>query len=143
MFIGEYSHSIDEKNRLAIPSKFRQELKSGAVVTRGLDSSLFLYTKKSWNELAEKLSKLPISQSGSRAFARLMLAGAMDVDLDKQGRINLPDYLKKYAGLNKKVVITGLYNRLEIWDSLAWEKYKAGTEKNSGDIAEALGELGV
>lgn len=143
MFIGEYSHSIDEKNRLAIPTKFRSELKNGAVVTRGLDNSLFLYTKKSWNELAEKLAKLPISQAGSRAFSRLMLAGAMDVSLDKQGRINLPDYLKKYAGVKKKVVVAGLYNRLEIWDSITWENYKKGTEKNSGDIAEALGELGV
>jgi len=143
MFIGEYSHTIDEKNRLAIPSKFRNELKNGAVVTRGLDDCLFLYTKKSWNELAEKLAKLPISQAGSRAFSRLMLAGAMDVVLDKQGRINLPDYLKKYASVKKKVIITGLYNRLEIWDQDNWEKYKSGTEKNSGDIAEALGELGV
>ena len=143
MFIGEYSHTIDEKNRLAIPSKFRNELTNGAVVTRGLDDCLFLYTKKSWNELAEKLAKLPISQAGSRAFSRLMLAGAMDVTLDKQGRINLPDYLKKYGSLKKKVVVTGLYNRLEIWDNDTWEKYKSGTEKNSGDIAEALGELGV
>lgn len=143
MFIGEYSHSIDDKNRLAIPVKFRAELKTGAVVTRGLDNCLFLYPKKAWNELAEKLAKLPISQSGSRAFSRLMLAGAMDVDLDKQGRINLPDYLKNYANIGKKVVVTGLYNRLEIWNQETWEKYKAGTEKNSGDIAEALGELGV
>lgn len=143
MFIGEYSHSIDDKNRLAIPAKFRAELKTGAVVTRGLDNCLFLYPKKAWNELAEKLAKLPISQSGSRAFSRLMLAGAMDVDLDKQGRINLPDYLKTYAQIGKKVVVTGLYNRLEIWNQDSWEKYKAGTEKNSGDIAEALGELGV
>jgi MraZ protein len=143
MFIGEYSHSIDDKNRLAIPAKFRAELKTGAVVTRGLDNCLFLYPKKAWNELAEKLAKLPISQSGSRAFSRLMLAGAMDVDLDKQGRINLPDYLKTYANIGKKVVVTGLYNRLEIWNQEAWEKYKSGTEKNSGDIAEALGELGV
>lgn len=143
MFIGEYSHSIDEKNRLAIPAKFRLELKNGAVVTRGLDNCLFLYPKKSWNELAEKLAKLPISQAGSRAFSRLMLAGAMDVNLDKQGRINLPDYLKQYSSLKKKVIITGLYNRLEIWDQEVWEKYKSGTEKNSADIAEALGELGV
>lgn len=143
MFIGEYSHTLDEKNRLALPAKFRSELKNGAVVTRGLDNCLFVYPKKSWTELAEKLAKLPISQAGSRAFSRLMLAGAMDAALDKQGRINLPDYLKTYAALGKKVVITGLYNRLEIWDEEVWQKYKAGTEKNSGDIAEALGELGV
>jgi len=143
MFIGEYQHSIDDKGRLAIPVKFRNELLRGAVVTRGLDNCLFLYPKKDWQELAEKLSKLPISQSNTRAFSRLMLAGAMDVSLDKQGRIILPDYLRKYASVKKKAVVAGLYNRLEVWDEGTWEKYKAATEKNSGDIAEALGELGV
>jgi len=143
MFIGEYQHNLDEKGRLAIPVKFRADFKQGAVVTRGLDKSLFLYTKAEWKKLAEKLSTLPISQSKSRAFARLMLAGAMDVSLDKQGRIVLPDYLRKYADINKKSVIAGLYNRLEIWSDTAWESYKQGAETNSNDIAEALGELGV
>ncbi len=143
MFIGEYHHSLDEKGRLAIPVKFRNEFKQGAVVTRGLDNSLFLYTKKEWGKLAEKLAALPISQSKSRAFARLMLAGAMDVSLDKQGRIVLPDYLRSYAKINKKAVIAGLYNRLEIWSEENWESYRQGAEANSNDIAEALGELGV
>ena len=143
MFIGEYQHTIDEKGRLAVPVKFRAELSKGAVVTRGLDNCLFLYPKKDWQELAVKLSKLPISQANTRAFSRLMLAGAMDVSLDKQGRVILPDYLRKYALVKKKAIIAGLYNRLEIWDEAAWNKYKAGTEKDSGDIAEALGELGV
>ncbi|MBW6441031.1 division/cell wall cluster transcriptional repressor MraZ [Patescibacteria group bacterium] len=143
MFIGEYNHNLDEKGRLAIPVKFRDKLKKGAVVTRGLDGCLFLYTLEEWKILAEKLSNLPISQSNTRAFARLMLAGAMDVQLDKQGRIILPDYLRKYAGLIKKIIIGGLYNRLEIWNEEAWEKYKSKTEKDSGDIAEKLGELGV
>lgn len=143
MFIGEYQHTIDEKGRIAVPVKFRAELSHGAVVTRGLDNCLFLYPKKDWVELAEKLVKLPISQSNTRAFSRLMLSGAMDVALDKQGRLILPDYLRKYAGLNKKVIVTGLYNRLEIWDEAVWEEYKANTEKDSANIAEALGELGV
>ena len=143
MFIGEYNHNLDEKGRLAVPVKFRDELKKGAVVTRGLDGCLFFYTIDEWKVLAEKLSNLPISQSNTRAFARLMLAGAMDVQLDKQGRIVLPDYLRKYAKLTKKIVIGGLYNRLEIWDEEAWKKYKNKTEKESGDIAEKLGELGV
>ena len=143
MFIGEYNHSIDEKNRLAIPAKFRAILAKGAVVTKGLDNCLFLYTSKDWQELAEKLAKLPISQSNTRAFARLMLAGAMDVSLDKQGRVILPDYLKQFASLKKKVIITGLMNRLEIWDEAAWNKYKSETEKDSSDIAEAMGDLGV
>jgi MraZ protein len=143
MFIGEYTHNIDQKGRLAIPIKFRQDLAKGAVVTKGLDDCLFLYTKEEWGKLAAKLADLPISKSNTRAFARLMLAGAMDVELDAQGRIVLPEYLRKYADLKKKVVVAGLYSRLEIWDESKWEVYKKGTEKSSGDIAEALGELGV
>ena len=143
MFIGEYNHNLDNKGRLAVPVKFRNDLKKGAVVTKGLDGCLFLYTMGEWKTLAEKLSKLPISQSNTRAFARLMLAGAMDTRIDKQGRIVLPDYLRKYAALKKKVIINGLYNRLEIWDENGWEKYKNKTEKESEDIAEKLGEIGV
>lgn len=143
MFIGEYQHNIDEKGRLAVPIKFREQLAKGAVVTRGLDNCLFLYPQKDWEALADKLSKLPISKANTRAFARLMLAGAMDCEIDGQGRIILPDYLRKYAALKKKAVVAGLYNRLEIWDETAWNKYKLSTEKRGGDIAEALGELGV
>ncbi len=143
MFIGEYHHNLDEKGRLAVPIKFRVELAKGAVVTKGLDNCLFLYTKIEWQKLADRLARLPIGPANTRAFSRLMLAGAMPVDIDKQGRIILPDYLRKYAGLKKKCIVAGLYSRMEIWDSLAWEKYKLGTEKNSGDIAEALGDLGV
>lgn len=143
MFIGEYSHNIDDKGRMAIPAKFRALLKKGAVVTRGLDNSLSLYPKDAWAELAKKLAALPISQAKARAFARLMLAGAMDVDFDAQGRIVLPEYLRKYASLKKKAIVAGLYDRLEIWDEEAWEKFKKGTEAASNDIAEAMGELGV
>lgn len=143
MFIGEYQHNIDQKGRLAIPVKFRSSLAKGAVVTKGLDNCLFLYPKTEWQKLADKLAALPISKANTRAFSRLMLAGAMDVRLDGQGRIILPDYLRKYAACKKKVIIAGLYNRLEIWDELTWQKYKSGTEKSSTDIAEALGELGV
>lgn len=143
MFIGEYSHTIDEKSRLAIPIRFRPELSEGAVITRGLDNCLFLFTCAEWQKLAEKLANLPFSQANTRAFARLMLAGAMDVTLDKQGRIILPDYLKEFAGLKKQVVITGLYNRLEIWEAQTWAKYKQSTENQSEEIAERMGELGV
>jgi len=143
MFIGEYSHNLDDKGRLAIPAKFRRELAKGAVVTRGLDSCLFLYTKKEWEKLAEKLAILPISQSNSRAFARLMLAGAMDVEVDKQGRVVLPEYLRIFAGLKKNTVIAGLYSRIEIWDETKWSTYKQQTENNSNEIAEKMSELGV
>ena len=143
MFIGEYSLSMDNKGRCAVPAKFRQSLGSGAVITRGLDNSLFLYPRKQWEEIAAKLANLPISQANSRAFARLMLAGAFDVEIDKQGRMMIPDYLRRFAGLTKKVIVAGLYDRLEIWDETAWSEYKANTEKESGNIAEALGQLGV
>ena len=143
MFIGEYTYSIDEKKRLAIPGKFRELLGKKAVITRGLDNCLFLYPMKEWKQLAEKLSKLPLSQSDARGFARLMLVGAMDVNIDNLGRILVPDYLKKYSGLNKKVVIAGVYSRIEIWDNKKWDEYKSKTEAGMGDIAERLGELGV
>jgi MraZ protein len=143
MFIGEYKHNLDDKGRMAVPAKFRDTLKEGAVVTRGIDSCLFLYPKEAWDKIAVKLSNLPVSQSKARAFSRLMLAGAMDVNIDSQGRINIPDYLSQYAGLKKKAVVAGLFDRLEIWDEETWEKYKAGAEKESAEIAETLGEMGV
>ncbi len=143
MFIGEYSHSIDEKKRLAVPSKFRGELKNKVVVTRGLDKCLFVYPMKAWEELAGKLGTLPVGEASTRSFTRLMLAGAVDVDVDKQGRILIPDYLKEYADLKRNIVVAGLYNRLEIWDEKKWEIYKLGAEKNSDEIAEQLGKLVV
>ncbi len=143
MFIGEYQYSIDEKKRLAIPPKFRKMLGKKAVITRGLDQCLFLYPAKEWQVLARKLSQLPLSQADARGFARLMLTGAMEVTIDNLGRILIPDYLKEYAFLKKKVVIAGVYNRIEIWDSQKWKEYKEKTEKEVGDIAERLKELGV
>ena len=143
MFIGEYTYSIDEKKRLAIPPKFRQILGKRAVITRGLDQCLFLYPAKEWNVLVKKLSQLPLSQADARGFARLMLTGAMDVNFDNLGRLLVPDYLKEYASIKKKVVIAGVYNRIEIWDEKKWQTYKLKTEKDVGDIAERLKELGV
>jgi MraZ protein len=143
MFIGEYSHSIDPKKRLAVPSKFRDELKNKVVVTRGLDKCLFVYPLKVWEEIAGKLGTLPVGERDTRSFIRLMLAGAADVEADKQGRILIPDYLKSYAGLKKGVIIAGIFNRLEIWDETKWKVYKKNAEKNTDEIAEQLGKLGV
>jgi MraZ protein len=143
MFIGEYSVTIDEKGRLSVPVKFRKELKKKAVVTRGLDNSLFLYTESEWLKVAEKLASLPFAKANTRAFSRLMLAGAMDCDMDKNGRIILPEYLRTFAKIQKRAVIAGLYNRLEIWSEELWKRYKNETEKDSNEIAEQLGELGV
>lgn len=138
LFIGEYRHQLDDKGRLAIPSKFRSNLKKGAVVTKGLDGCLFLYMPDEWNKLVMKLTQMPISQSNARAFARLMIAGAMAVEVDSQGRINLPRYLIDFAGLKGISVIAGLMSRLEIWNEKKWEEYKKKTEKESEKMAEAL-----
>ena len=143
MLLGEFKHNLDLKGRMAIPAKFREELKSGAIITRGLDNCLFIFTNKEWEVLAQKLVALPLAQANSRAFARLMLAGAMDVEVDAQGRILVPDYLRQYANLKKQVIVTGLYSRIEVWDADQWEKYKARTESSSDEIAEKLGELGI
>ncbi len=143
MFIGEYQATIDDKGRISIPAKFRPKLKLKVVVTRGLDNSLFLYTLEEWKKLAEKLASLPISTANTRAFSRLMLAGAMDCDIDKQGRIIVPGYLKEFAKIGKRVVIAGLYNRIEIWSEELWLAYKIQTEAASNSIAEQLGSLGV
>ncbi|MFH0792015.1 MAG: division/cell wall cluster transcriptional repressor MraZ [bacterium] len=143
MFIGEYSYSLDEKKRLSIPLKFRDTLGKKAVVTRGLDQCLFMFSIKEWEVLAEKLSKLPLSQADARGFGRLMLTGAMEVSFDNLGRILMPDYLKSYAFLKKKTVVVGVYNRIEIWDEDKWQEYKEKTEKDVGDIAERLKELGI
>ena len=143
MFIGEYQHSIDDKGRLAVPAKFRALLKGGAVVTKGLDNCLFLYPKKEWQKLAIKLGNMPVGRANSRALSRFMLAGAMEADFDSQGRIVVPEYLRQFAGIKKKTVIAGLYDRLEIWDEAAWQKFKVGVDAKSGDIAEALSELNI
>ncbi|MBI3420501.1 MAG: division/cell wall cluster transcriptional repressor MraZ [Candidatus Sungbacteria bacterium] len=138
MFIGEFYHSLDAKGRLAVPTKFKADLRKGSVVTRGLDASLWLFPHDQWEALAAKLAALPLSKSNSRAFARLMLAGAMDMKMDRQGRILVPDYLRSYAALKKRAVLAGIYNRIEIWDEDTWNTYKKSTEKESDNIAEQL-----
>lgn len=143
MFIGEYQHSVDGKGRLAIPVKFRRELQKGAVVTKGFDHCLFVFTASEFRKLAERLAAAPISKSDARAFSRFMFAGAMEVKTDRQGRVLLPDYLRKYANVGEEVIVTGLMNRIEIWDSRAWEKYRSKMEKDSDRIAERMSDLGI
>ncbi len=142
MLIGEYKHTIDNKKRLAIPAKLRKEISRGAVLTRGLDNCLALYPLAEWGKLAEKLSKLPTGQVEARGLARVILSGASTVEIDALGRILMPDYLKQYASIEKNVVIAGVFNHLEIWDEAKWEAYKQKTEKEVGDMASKLSELG-
>lgn len=141
MFIGEYHITIDDKGRFAVPVKFRGALAQGAVVTRGLDTSLFVLPLEEWGKLADKIGSLPLGQANSRAFARFMLAGAMDVELDSHGRFVVPEYLRDFAGLKKNAVVVGIQNRLEIWDEDAWTAYAKKAEADSGAIAEQLGGI--
>ena len=143
MLIGEYRHNLDPKKRLAIPSKFRKELGDGAVLTKGLDGCLFISPLKNWAPFAEMIGGLSIGKQDTRSFARLFLSGAVEVEFDSLGRILIPDNLKEFASLNKEVVVSGLFNRLEIWDEERWNGYKNNLEKNSDKIAEKLGELGL
>lgn len=138
MFIGQYTNKIDEKGRLAIPTKYREELAGGTVVTKGLDGCLFIYTKTEWQKLAERLTTLPLTAANARAFARHMLAGAMTVDVDKQGRVIIPAYLRQFAHIDNSVIVAGLFNRLEVWNEQAWQVYQQKTETESSEIAEQL-----
>ena len=143
MLIGEFIHNLDDKKRVAVPAKFRKEIGKKAVLTIGLDQCLFLYPTFEWEKVAEKLSSLPMGQPDNRSFARLFLAGAVDVSLDSLGRILIPDNLKKFAGLKEKVVITGVYKKLEIWNEENWMKYKSRIESQTDMLAEKLGEMGI
>lgn len=143
MLIGEYTHSLDPKKRLSIPAKFRKELGDGAVLTRGLDGCLWLIPSGPWAQLADKLAALPMTDSSSRSFSRLLLSGASEVEFDGLGRILIPEYLKAYARMRRDVVIIGVHTRLELWDQGAWDAYKKKLEKNPETIAQKLGDLGA
>jgi MraZ protein len=143
MLLGEYKHTIDEKGRMAVPAKFREKFDSGAIITRGLDHCLFIFSAGEWDSLVRKLVALPLAQADSRAFARLMLSGAADVRLDAQGRVLIPEHLREYARLEKNAVVTGVYTRMEIWNAEDWRTYKEKTESAADEIAEKLGELGI
>lgn len=138
MFIGEYRHTFDAKNRISLPSKFRKELGGSVIVTRGLDKCLFVYPKAAWKKEAEKLAEHSSGNAAGRGLARLMLAGASEADVDSAGRILVPDYLKSFAGLSVKAVVAGVSGRVELWDERAWTMYTKQIEKNADDFADSL-----
>ncbi len=125
MLIGEYTHTLDEKKRISLPSKFRKELGKKVVVTHGLDNCLFLYPIKEWEKIAEKLGNLSIGQSDTRGFNRIMLAGAVELDIDAIGRVLIPEFLRDFAGMGSKTVFAGVHSRVEVWDERRWKEYKA------------------
>lgn len=138
MFMGEFQHSIDDKGRLIIPAKFREALGPQFVVTRGLDSCLFIYPMKEWEQLEQKLKALPLMKSDARAFSRFFFSGATECELDKQGRINIPTNLSEHAKLEKDCVVIGVSNRVEIWSKGIWENYFNESEASFNEIAEKL-----
>jgi len=143
MFIGEYQHSLDDKGRLTIPSKFRIELGEVFVMTKGLDNCLFIYPKSEWSVLEEKLKKLPLTNRDARAFVRFFFSGACECELDKQGRVLIPPNLREHSKLKKEAVIIGVSTRLEIWSKEEWDKYNNDDSLNYDAIAEKMAELGI
>jgi MraZ protein len=143
MLIGEHTHSLDAKNRLSLPAKFRKELGSKVVVTNGLDACLFVFSLKEWTAFSSELAKLSLVQADKRKFSRFMLGGAVEVEVDAMGRILIPDFLKEFGKLKNKVVLTGVHSRVEIWSEKAWDEYKKSVEKDIDVLAEKLGEVGA
>ena len=142
MFMGEYSHTIDTKGRLIIPSKFREELGETFVVTKGLDGCLFVFSDEEWKAFEVKLKSLPLTNKNARQFARFFVAGATPCELDKQGRILLPATLREFAGLEKDVVLTGMLNRIEIWSKEKWNENNSLDDVAMDEIAEQMTDLG-
>ncbi|KOS69580.1 cell division protein MraZ [Lysinibacillus contaminans] len=138
MFMGEYQHSVDAKGRLIVPAKFREALGEMFVVTRGLDNCLFGYPMNEWRKLEEKLKSLPMTKKDTRAFARFFFSGATEVEIDKQGRVNIPSTLIAHAHLEKECVVLGVSNRIEIWAKDAWEIYFIESEQSFNEIAENM-----
>ncbi len=143
MFMGEYQHSMDAKGRLIMPAKFRESLGENFVVTRGLDNCLFVFPNEEWRILEEKLKSLPMTRKDARAFVRFFFSGATECELDKSGRINLPQNLREFAKLEKDVVVLGVSNRIELWSKENWDQYMALTADSYEEIAETMEELGI
>jgi MraZ protein len=143
LLIGEYEHTLDEKKRISLPKNFRAGLGRKVIVTRGLDNCLFVYSRESWDTVAKKLQSLSFVQTETRGFARFMLSGAAELEVDGVGRILIPEHQKEFAGLKKRVVFTGVSDRVEIWDAQRWLTYKRRIDKDAEKLAKKLGEIGA
>lgn len=142
MFSGEYQHSLDNKNRMIVPSKLREELGSKFVITKGLDGCLYAYPQEEWHKLEEKLKTLPLTNKDARAFVRFFFSGACEIEIDKQGRGLIPQNLKEYAGIEKDIVSIGVLSRVEIWSKEKWINYNE-EDLDFDSIAEKMGNLGI
>jgi MraZ protein len=145
MIIGQFNHTIDDKNRLSLPAKFRQEMGKKVVITPGLDSCLFIFSMKEWEKIAERLSvkEGSILQADNRGFNRYLLGGAVEVEIDGAGRMLIPEHLRDRAKLKSKVVFIGVKDRAELWDETSWESYRSDVESKAGALAEKLGQAGM
>ena len=143
MLIGEYTHTIDDKNRLSLPAKFRTEMGKKMVLTRGFDKCVAIFTEREWKKIAEKLSEGSMLQADNRRFNRFMFGGAVEAGVDSLGRVLIPDFLKEWADLKTKVSVIGVESRVEIWNEEAWSAHKSEVEKQADTLAEKLGQVGV
>lgn len=143
MFYGEYQHSVDVKGRVIVPSKFRDGLGEKFILTKGLDNCLFAYSSEEWANLEAKLRSLPFTDKDVRAFVRFFFAGATECEVDKQGRVLIPQNLREYAGLDKDVYIIGVSTRVEVWDKNKWENYSGDENVSADNIAEKMAMLGI
>ena len=143
MLLGEYNHNIDEKGRVSVPAKFRDDLGASFIVTKGLDNCLFIYSKIEWNTFETKLKDLPLTNPNARNFIRFFFSGATECELDKQGRINIPQNLREYAGLNKDLSIIGVSTRVEIWNREKWNTYTSSDNMDLNEIAIQMSNLGI
>lgn len=143
MFYGEFQHTIDPKGRVIIPSRFREDLGDKFIVTKGLDNCLFIYSMQGWEKIIAKLMEIPLTDKDGRAFVRFFTAGASECELDKQGRILIPQNLRDYAGLVKDICITGTITRVEIWDREKWSNHSGYYNDNVDKIAEKMSLLGI
>ena len=140
MLMGEFHHNLDEKGRIIIPSKIREELGENIIVTRGLEDSLFIYSEQEWSLIVSKLKSLPFTKKDARSFTRIFLSGATAAEFDKQGRIKIPTPLIDYASLSKECVIIGVHDRLEIWSKENWNKFVSDSKEDLSDLADHLFE---
>jgi MraZ protein len=143
MLIGEYRHTIDDKRRVALPAKFRRALGKKLVITRGLDSCLFIFSEKQWETIVEKMQHLSMGQQHARAFGRYFFSGASELEVDSIGRVLIPAELAEHAHVSEKAVLIGVHDRCEVWSEAAWDAYRTTVEHEADSVAEQLGEVGV
>lgn len=143
MFIGEYRYNADAKGRVSVPAKFRDELGEKFVITKGLDQSLFVFPEAKWETFVSQLDTLPISNRDARAFTRFILSGASDVEMDKQGRMLIPQALREFANIEKELLVIGVGSRVEVWSQQAWDNYISQDNLDYDELAKQLEDLGI